>query len=72
MVVAIVRHMGDALPLRIFLASPDDLEDERAAVRACVDEHNTRRERDGGVTYEIVEWDRTRGTARRARRRSTN
>lgn len=58
--------MGDALPLRIFLASPGDLEDERAAVRACVEEHNARRERDGGVTYEVVEWDRMRGTARRA------
>lgn len=64
--VAIVLHMGDALPLRIFLASPGDLEDERAAVRACVNEHNARRERNSGVTYEVVEWDRMRGTARRA------
>ena len=58
--------MGDVLPLRIFLASPGDLEDERAAVRACVDEHNARRERESGVTYEVVEWNRMRGTARRA------
>lgn len=63
--VAIVLHMNGALPLRIFLSSPGDLEDERAAVRACVNEHNARRERDGGVTYEVVEWDRIRGTARR-------
>ncbi len=59
-------HMADALPLRIFLASPGDLEDERAAVRACADEHNARRESENGVTYEVVEWDRMRGTARRA------
>lgn len=62
---AIVVSMGEALPFRIFLASPGDLEDERAAVRACVDEHNARRERGTGVTYEVVEWDRMRGTARR-------
>jgi hypothetical protein len=35
----IVRLMVDALPLRIFLASPGDLEEERAAVRACVEKH---------------------------------
>ena len=64
--MAILLHMGDALPLRIFLASPSDLEDERAAVRACIKEHNVRRERETGVTYEVVEWDRMRGTARRA------
>lgn len=70
--VAIVQDMGDALPLRIFLASPGDLEDERAAVRACVGEHNARRDHESGVTYEVVEWDRMRGTARRAKRRSTS
>jgi hypothetical protein len=58
--------MADALPLRIFLASPGDLEDERAAVRTCVDEHNSRREGESGVTSEVVDWDRMRGTARRA------
>ena len=58
--------MVDALPLRIFLASPGDLEDERAAVRACVDEHKARREGMSNVTYEVIEWDRVRGTARRA------
>jgi tetratricopeptide (TPR) repeat protein len=65
-IVAIVRLMVDALPLRIFLASPSDLEDERAAVRACVDEHKARREGVSNVTYEVIEWDRVRGTARRA------
>jgi hypothetical protein len=64
--VAIVPHMGDALPLRIFLASPGDLDDERAAVRACVGEHHARRGSESGVTYEVVEWDRMRGTALRA------
>ncbi|MGL5827934.1 MAG: tetratricopeptide repeat protein [Nocardioides sp.] len=58
--------MVDALPLRIFLASPGDLEDERAAVRGCVEEHNAPRNVEGHVTYEVVEWDRIRGTARRA------
>jgi tetratricopeptide (TPR) repeat protein len=58
--------MVDALPLRIFLASPGDLEDERAAVRACVEEHNARRQGASNVTYEVIEWDRVRGTARRA------
>lgn len=58
--------MRNALPLRVFLASPGDLEDERAAVRTCVDEHNARRQDESGVTYEVVEWDRMRGTARRA------
>ncbi|WP_130011256.1 tetratricopeptide repeat protein [Serinicoccus sediminis] len=57
--------MGEALPFRIFLASPADLEDERSAVRACVAEHNAKRQRETGVSYEVVEWDRVRGTARR-------
>jgi len=57
--------MVDALPLRIFLASPGDLEDERATVRSCVDEHKTRSERVSHVTYQVLEWDRVRGTARR-------
>lgn len=65
-IMAIVRLMVDALPLRIFLASPGDLEDERATVRACVDEHKARREGVSHVTHEVIEWDRVRGTARRA------
>jgi len=56
----------DALPLRIFLASPGDLDDERAAVRASVTEHRARRAGKSNVVYEVVEWDRVRGTARRA------
>jgi tetratricopeptide (TPR) repeat protein len=57
--------MVDALPLRIFLASPSDLENEREVVRACVDEHKVRRKGQSNVTYEVVGWDRVRGTARR-------
>ncbi|TDE02811.1 hypothetical protein [Jiangella asiatica] len=58
--------MVDALPLRIFLASPGGLEDERAAARACASEHGVRRDGVSNVTYEVIEWDRVRGTARRA------
>lgn len=57
--------MANALPLRIFLASPGDLENERAAVRACVDEHNTRLAGADDLVYEVVGWERVRGTARR-------
>lgn len=62
-----VQRVTDALPLRIFLASPGDLDDERAAVRASVAEHRARRAGMSNVVYEVVEWDRVRGTARRAR-----
>jgi tetratricopeptide (TPR) repeat protein len=58
--------MVDALPFRIFLAAPGDLEEERAAVRGCVEEHRAGRHGEGNVTYEVVEWDRVRGTTRRA------
>jgi tetratricopeptide (TPR) repeat protein len=57
--------MADALPLRIFIASPGDLGDERGVVRACVEEHNARRRGESNVTYEVVGWERVRGTARR-------
>lgn len=57
--------MTDALPLRIFLASPSDVADERETVRACVEEHNRRHANDGLATFEVVGWERVRGTARR-------
>jgi tetratricopeptide (TPR) repeat protein len=60
-----VQNVADALPLRIFLASPGDVEDERAVVRVCVEEHNARRRGETNVTYEVVGWERVRGTARR-------
>lgn len=57
--------MVDALPLRIFLASPSDLKGEREAVRTVVDEHNARHRDDSSVAYEVIGWERVRGTARR-------
>src|SRR5258708_33458380 len=57
--------MADALPLRIFLASPGDLVDEREVVRACVDELRARRSGQSKAAYEVVGWERVRGTARR-------
>lgn len=60
-----VQGVADALPLRIFLASPGDVDDEREAVRTCVDEYNDQRPDDANVTYQIVGWERVRGTARR-------
>ena len=61
----ILRAMVDALPLLIFLASPGDLADEREVVRACVDEHRERRWGESSAAYEVVGWERVRGTARR-------
>lgn len=57
--------MVDALPHRIFLASPGDLGDERDVIRVCVDEHNARGMGESHVTYEVIGWERVRGTARR-------
>lgn len=57
--------MTHALPLRIFLATPGDLTDERATVLAAVAEHNRRRGRLAGVEFEVVGWEQVRGTARR-------
>ena len=61
----IVRTVTNALPLRIFLVSPGDVGDEREVVRVCVEEHNARRRGETNVTYEVVGWERVRGTARR-------
>jgi tetratricopeptide (TPR) repeat protein len=57
--------LNDTLPLRIFLASPGDVDDERDVVRACVTDYNARRHDQTHVTYEVVGWERIRGTARR-------
>lgn len=64
-IVSIVKRMADALPLRIFLASPGDLTDERQVVRTCIEEFNLRRMGETNVAYEVVGWERVRGTARR-------
>lgn len=57
--------VADALPLRIFLASPGDVGGEREVVRACVAEHNARRRGETNVVFEVLGWERVRGTARR-------
>lgn len=57
--------MSEALPLRIFLASPSDVDSERRVVRACVDEYNARRGADSNIAYELIGWESVRGTARR-------
>jgi tetratricopeptide (TPR) repeat protein len=57
--------MPDALPLRIFLASPYDLVDERAVVLSSVEEHRLARSETTNVTFEVVGGRRVRGTARR-------
>ena len=57
--------MVDALPLRIFLASPGDLADEREAVRECVAKFNVGHDGPSRVAYEVIGWDRVRGTVRR-------
>jgi tetratricopeptide (TPR) repeat protein len=61
----IVQHVTDALPLRIFLASPGDLETEREAIRRCVDQYNLLRGPSSNIRYEVLGWERVRGTARR-------
>lgn len=61
----IVQPMVDPLPLRIFLASPSDLDDGRGVVRSCVDEFNARCGSSSNMRFEVVGWERVRGTARR-------
>lgn len=58
--------MVDPLSLRIFLASPGDVSDERAAISACVEEHARRRSHVNNVAFELVEWSRVRGTTQRS------
>jgi len=57
--------MVDALPLRVFLATPSDLESEREVVRTCVAEHNERNQSGSGITFEVIGWESVRGTAQR-------
>lgn len=51
--------------LRVFLASPGGLETEREVVRAAVEEHNARHAGASGPTFEVVGWEKLRGTAQR-------
>ena len=60
-----VNRMTEAPPIRIFLATPGDLADERSAMQACVREHNERRSDPSDQIFEIVGWEMVRGTARR-------
>lgn len=62
----IFGHMVDSLPLRLFIASPSDLAVEREVVSNSVREFNARYGAANGVRFEVVGWDRVRGTARRA------
>jgi hypothetical protein len=57
--------MAEALPLRIFLASPGDLSEERMVISLCVDQHNRRRAGTDAAKFEVVGWESVRGTARR-------
>jgi tetratricopeptide (TPR) repeat protein len=57
--------MPDPLPLRIFVASPSDLDSEREVVREVVADYNTMRSPVSNIAYEQVEWAQVRGTARR-------
>ncbi len=56
--------MTEALPYIIFLASPSGLGAERDVVRNCVEEFNAA-EPSPSVKFEVVGWERVRGTARR-------
>lgn len=57
--------MTDSLPLRIFLASPGGLENERKVIEQCVIEHNGRVEATDSNSFKIVDWNQVRATARR-------
>lgn len=52
-------------PLRVFLASPSDLEGERELVRSTIVRYNATRRRPDEREYIVVGWDATRATARR-------
>ena len=52
-------------PLRVFIASPGDLESERDMVKSVIDRHNATTRLSGEREYELVGWEETRGTARR-------
>ena len=60
-----VQLVTTSLPLRIFLASPGDLSDERQVVLTTVEEHNRRRRTTSDVVFEVVGWEQVRGTALR-------
>lgn len=57
--------MTNALPLNIFVATPGDLQAEREAVKGVVAEWNLSHGT-AGVQFEVIGWERSRGTAQRA------
>jgi tetratricopeptide (TPR) repeat protein len=56
--------MTNGIPLRVFVATPGDLADERTVVRTTIDEHNAR-QADDATRFEKVGWESVRGTAQR-------
>lgn len=56
--------MTNGIPLRVFVATPGDLVDERTVVQTTVDEHNAR-QTDDATRFEKVGWESVRGTAQR-------
>lgn len=53
------------LPLRIFLATPGDLSDERQVVATTIEEHNRRHRGKTNPGFQTVGWEQVRGTAQR-------
>lgn len=56
--------MSDTAPMRVFLASPSDVVNERELMKSTVDRYNASRHA-GDRPFELVGWEATRGTARR-------
>lgn len=57
--------MKNETPLRIFLASPGDLSDERLKVKDIVERYNNKFRLDDQYPFELVGWESKRGTAYR-------
>lgn len=56
--------MTHGIPLRVFVATPGDLRDERTVVQTTINEHNAR-QTDDATRFEKVGWESVRGTAQR-------
>jgi Domain of unknown function (DUF4062) len=56
--------MTKGIPLRVFVATPGDLADDRTVVQTTIDEHNGR-QADDATRFEKVGWESVRGTAQR-------
>lgn len=51
--------------MRVFIASPGDLLDERSIAATTIDEYNSTAAYSNGLSYEAIGWEQVRGTARR-------